>query len=64
MCFVCIFIIFLFSRTPQNTRAAIKIEEVKGICYIAVDDNGTSAQIIADDEYPEKTAFIIIQEMF
>jgi len=62
MCFVCIFIIF--SRTSKNTKAAIKIEEVKGICYIAVDENGVSAQLIADDEYPEKTAFIIIQEMF
>jgi len=57
-------IFYINRRTPKNTKAAIKIEEVKGICYIAVDNNGVAAQIIADDEYPEKTAFIIIHELF
>ncbi len=52
------------SRTQRGQRAAIKIDEIKGICYIAIDKNGLACEIITDDEYPQKVAMVIIQEMF
>jgi hypothetical protein len=47
-------------RTKKGQRAAIKIDEIKGICYIAIDKNGLAMEIITDDDYPEKVAFLII----
>lgn len=45
-------------------KTAVHIEEAKGICYVWIDKNGLVSAIIADDQYPAKVAFQIINDVF
>ena len=53
-----------FRRVKLGERTAVHMEEAKAVCYICVDPNGIASLVVADDEYPGKVAFVIINEMF
>lgn len=45
-------------------KTAVHLEEIKGISYVWIDKNGVASLIIADDQYPAKVAFQIINDLF
>ncbi|KAM3135071.1 hypothetical protein pb186bvf_012895 [Paramecium bursaria] len=52
------------SRAKPGERAAVEMKDAQAIAYIAVDRNNLAALVIADDQYPEKVAFMVIQNMY
>jgi len=33
-------------------------------CYVYIDEKDTACVVVADNEYPEKVAFMILQELY
>jgi synaptobrevin family protein YKT6 len=42
----------------------VHLEDAQSICYVCVDKNNLASVVIADDQYPEKVAFMVIMQMF
>ena len=61
----------LFSRIPPGSKAGVALEEEIGICYCWTTQDGLSCKdtvntigtVITDKEYPEKAAFILINNV-
>jgi synaptobrevin family protein YKT6 len=57
-------ILINFRRVNVGERTSVNLAEAKANCYVVVDKNNVAAVVVADEEYPEKIAFVIIGELF
>jgi hypothetical protein len=51
------------SRAQKGTRLAINLPEAQARCYIFVQKDGLAFTCLADDQYPERVAFMILKKM-
>jgi synaptobrevin family protein YKT6 len=51
------------SRIPPGNKASVTLENDIGICYCYTTKDNLSATVIADKEYPEKAAFILLNNV-
>jgi len=51
------------SRIPPGNKASVSLEEDQFICYCWTTKDGLSATAITDKEYPEKAAFILLNNL-
>jgi len=47
-------------RAKPGDRAAVNLPDAHAISYVCIDKNNLAALVIADDQYPEKVAFMVI----
>lgn len=50
-------------RIPPGNRASVSLENNIGFCFCWTTKDGLSATAITDNEYPEKAAFILINNL-
>ena len=50
-------------RIPPGNKASVSLENNIGICYCWTTKDGLSATAIADAEYPERAAFILLNNL-
>lgn len=53
----------LCSRTKLGESLAIHLPEQQARCYIVVRKDGLAFAVLADDQYPERIAFMVIRKM-
>ncbi len=51
------------SRIPPGNKASVNLENNVGVCYCYTTKDGLSATAITDNEYPEKAAFILLNNL-
>ena len=51
------------SRIPPGNKASVSLENNVGVCYCWTTKDGISATAITDNEYPEKAAFIMLNNL-
>ena len=51
------------SRATMGSRLAINLPEAQARCYIYVKKDGIAFACLADDQYPERVAFMILKKM-
>ncbi|CAD8116881.1 unnamed protein product [Paramecium sonneborni] len=52
------------ARAKPGTKSAVTNQDAHVVSYICIDKNNLAALVIADDQYPEKVAFMVIQNMY
>ena len=50
-------------RIPPGNKASVSLENDVGICYCWTTKDGLSATAITDNQYPEKAAFILLNNL-
>lgn len=50
-------------RIPPGNKASVSLENNIGVCYCWTTKDGLSATAIADNEYPERAAFILLNNL-
>ena len=50
-------------RIPPGNKASVTLENNIGICYCYTTKDNISATVITDTEYPEKAAFILLNNI-
>ena len=50
-------------RIPPGNKAAVSLEQNVGICYCWTTKDGLSATAVTDNEYPERAAFILLNNL-
>ena len=51
------------SRIPPGNKAGVTLENNIGICYCYTTKDNLSATVITDSDYPERAAFILINNL-
>ncbi|KAL4462137.1 hypothetical protein ABPG72_010453 [Tetrahymena utriculariae] len=51
------------ARVQKGERTAVQLDEAKAMAYVVV-SNDIAVVIVCDEEYPQKTPFVIIREVF
>ncbi len=51
------------SRIPPGNKASVSLENNVGVCYCWTTKDGLSATAMTDNEYPEKAAFILLNNL-
>ena len=51
------------SRIPPGNKASVSLENDEGLCYCWTTKDGLSATAITDNQYPEKAAFILLNNL-
>ena len=51
------------SRIPPGSKASVNLEDNVGVCYCWTTKDKISATAITDNEYPEKAAFILLNNL-
>ena len=51
------------SRIPPGNKASVSLENNVGVCYCWTTKDGLSATAITDNDYPEKAAFILLNNL-
>ena len=51
------------SRIPPGSKASVSLENNVGTCFCYTTKDGLSATAITDTEYPEKAAFILLNNL-
>lgn len=51
------------SRIPPGNKASVSLENNVGVCYCWTTKDGLSATAITDNEYPERAAFILLNNL-
>ena len=51
------------SRIPPGNKASVNLENNVGVCYCYTTKDGLTATAITDNEYPEKAAFILLNNL-
>ena len=51
------------SRIPPGNKASVSLENNVGMCFCWTTKDGISATAITDNEYPEKAAFILLNNL-
>ena len=51
------------SRIPPGNKASVSLENNVGICYCWTTKDGISATAITDNDYPEKAAFLLLNNL-
>ena len=50
-------------RIPPGNKSTVTLENNVGVCYCWTTKDGLSCTVITDNEYPEKAAFILINNI-
>ena len=50
-------------RIPPGNKASVTLEDNIGVCYCYTTKDNISATAITDSEYPEKAAFILLNNL-
>ena len=50
-------------RIPPGNKASVTLENNVGICYCWTTKDGLTATAITDSEYPERAAFILLNNI-
>ena len=50
-------------RIPPGNKCSVTLENNVGVCYCWTTKDGLSCTVITDNEYPEKAAFILINNI-
>ena len=53
----------LLSRSALGSSSAIHLPDAQARCYITVQKDGLAFACLADDQYPERVAFMILKKM-
>ncbi|EAR83909.1 SNARE ykt6 (macronuclear) [Tetrahymena thermophila SB210] len=51
------------ARVQKGDRTVVQLDEAKAMAYVVV-SNDIAVVIVCDEEYPQKTPFVIIREVF
>ena len=51
------------SRIPPGNKASVSLENNAGVCYCWTTKDGLSATAVTDNEYPERAAFILLNNI-
>jgi synaptobrevin family protein YKT6 len=51
------------SRTTLGSSLAINLPDAQAKCYITVQKDGIAFAALADDQYPERVAFMILKKV-
>jgi synaptobrevin family protein YKT6 len=51
------------SRIPPGNKASVALENNVGVCYCWTTKDGISATAMTDNDYPEKAAFIMLNNL-
>lgn len=53
----------ILSRTKVGERVAIHLPDAQARCYVYVAQNKIAYAVLADDQYPERIAHLILRKM-